>query len=218
MQDIRWKPPADALTKNASPKLRKATKKNHSSLFVLIQEAPHTPSVCVYFSFFYHTLPSTCMQPIPLICTQSHNSFHCFLVGLLSTLLALSFNFLLRAPLPTFSAMWDTCAWLLCQATESESHTQLVPRTNFIFFLISCLLWCQHFLIVPSQARSGFAITCVLCPCMSGSHVLIVQWWCTGGCYCEAISTALLLHGSPAVYMWLGIEIGQIGQHLGNCA
>lgn len=141
--------------KECFTKATKGDKKNHSSLFVLIQEAPHTPSVCVYFSFFYHTLPSTCMQPIPLICTQSHNSFHCFLVGLLSTLLALRFNFLLRAPLPTFSAMWDTCAWLLCQATESESHTQLVPRTNFIFFLISCLLWCQHFLIVPSQARSA---------------------------------------------------------------
>lgn len=53
--------------------------------------------------------------------------------------------------------------WLQQQAAQSESHTQLVPRTNpFSFFF--CAVFCVSIFLNRSISSSfSFLITCVLC-------------------------------------------------------
>lgn len=128
-----------------------------------------------WFFFFYHSLASSCMQLVALISAQTHTLHHlCFLCYLL--LLALTFNFSL---LPVCSLCRLRCSAHVNAASKLQffrEPSSTTPHTNLIFFPISSLLLCQHFLIVPSAGSFGSAVTCVFCPCVSA-----LMYWLFSG-------------------------------------
>lgn len=77
--------------------------------------------------------------------------------------------------------------------TVWQSHTQQTHfPPHFSPGLVSTFLNCS----ISNSFRCSIMRAC---SCVSGPRVLIASWWCTGGCYCEAILTSMQLHAPPAV-------------------
>lgn len=141
-------------------------------LFHIFSESFSTFSRVYFAFFFFLSLPRKLLHATGCLNQRADtHSTTSVSSAISSCLLSLS---IFACSLFALSAGWGALhMWIRCQSYSfSDSRPQPAPHTNLIFFPISSLLLCQHFLIVPSAGSFGSAVTCVLCPCVSA----LVYW------------------------------------------